>query len=190
MGTERRWNTCQNWSILESSSAVEDSIMEPEVQCACQNCKVFLSLSHGNADNERILSVNKKTLSKERPGLSIVTLNGLWATDDGIRNVNGLSNIVVTKEMLSTVKGSYKAYMQHIDKEKGKDEKKKSNSSEAEAEEIRKKQEAEIKNLKLVPKTLMQECQELIRCFSQLVDLWKKEIREWQRHLMKRIWMR
>ena len=40
--------------------------------------------------------------------------------------------------MLSPVKGSYKAYMQHIDKEKGKD-KKKSNSSEAEAEEIRKK---------------------------------------------------
>ena len=42
--------------------------------------------------------------------------------------------------------------MQHIDKEKGKDKKKKkknkSNSSEAEAEEIRKKQEAEFKNLK------------------------------------------
>ena len=31
MGTEGRWNTCQNWSIPESSSAVEDSIREPKV---------------------------------------------------------------------------------------------------------------------------------------------------------------
>ena len=100
--------------------------------------KCTLGLSLGNADNERSLSVNKKTLSKERSGLSIVTMNCLQATDDGIRNVNGLSNIVVTKEMLSSVKGSCKAYMQLIDKEKGKD-KKKSNSSEAETEEIRKK---------------------------------------------------
>ena len=57
------------------------------------------------------LSVNKKTLSKERSGFSIVTLNGLQATGDGIRNVNGLPNVVVTKEMLSPVKGSYKAYL-------------------------------------------------------------------------------
>ena len=49
--------------------------------------------------------------------------------------------------MLSTVQGSYKAYIHHIDKDKGKD-KKKSNSSEAEAEEIRKRQKAEMKNLK------------------------------------------
>ena len=79
--------------------------------------------------------------------------------------------------MLSTVKGSYKVYMQHIDKEKGKD-KKKSNSSEAEAEEIRKSRKLRLKILKAVPKTLMQECQKLIKCFSQLVDLWRKEIRE------------
>ena len=31
---------------------------------------------------------------------------------------------LITKEMLSPVTGSYKAYMQHMDKEKGKDKKK------------------------------------------------------------------
>ena len=65
------------------------SVLAKTVKCA-------LGLSHGNADNEGSLSVNKKTLSKERSGLSIVTLNGLGAIDDGIRNVNGLSNIPVT----------------------------------------------------------------------------------------------
>ena len=134
----------QYWSqVLQLKNLLENqmfSVLAKTVKCA-------LGLSHGNADNERSLSVNKKTLSKERSGLSIVTLNGLQAIEDGIRNVYGLSNIVVAKEMLSSVKGSYKAYMQHTDKEEGEEKKIKSNSSEAEAEEIRKKQEAEIKNL-------------------------------------------
>ena len=116
--------------------------------------KCALGLSHGNADNKRSLSLNRKTLSKDRSGLFVVTLNGLQATDNGIRNVNELPNIVVSKEMLCTVKGSYKAYMHHIDKEKEKDKKKKSNSSEAEAEEIRKKQEAAIKHFKSSAKDL------------------------------------
>ena len=52
--------------------------------------KCTLSLSHGNADNERSLSVKKKTLSKERTSLSVTTLNALRATEDGIRNMEGL----------------------------------------------------------------------------------------------------
>ena len=57
--------------------------------------KCALSLSHGNADNERSLSVNKKTSSKERTSLSIIALNGLRATEDGIRDMDGLSNVNV-----------------------------------------------------------------------------------------------
>ena len=74
---EGRLNTCQNWSIPESSSAVEDSFREPKFSVLAKTVKCALGLSHGNADNERSLPVNKKTLSKERSGLSIVTLNGL-----------------------------------------------------------------------------------------------------------------
>ena len=48
--------------------------------------KSALSLSHGNADNERSLSINKNTLSKERSSLSITALNGLRAVEDGVRN--------------------------------------------------------------------------------------------------------
>ena len=142
-GTPVRIDQCWN-QVLK----LKTLLGKQKFRVLAKTVKCALDLSHGNADNERSLSVKKKILRKERSGLSVVTLTGLQATDDGIRNVNGLSNMVVPKEMLSTVKGSYKAYMQHIDKEKGKDKKKKSSSSEAEAEEIRKKQEAEIKNLK------------------------------------------
>ena len=51
--------------------------------------KCTLSLSHGDAENERSLSINRNTLSKES-SLSITTLNGLRAVEDGVRNEGGL----------------------------------------------------------------------------------------------------
>ena len=59
--------------------------------------KCALSLSHGNADNERSLSINKNPLSKERSSLSTTALNGLRAVEDGVRNEGGLSNVAVNK---------------------------------------------------------------------------------------------
>ena len=99
------------------------SVLAKAVKCA-------LTLSHGNADNERSLSVNKKTLTKERASLSTTTLNGMRATEDGIKSMNGLSNISVTKAMLCCVKDSYKAYLEHMEIERKKEVKKKSTSRE------------------------------------------------------------
>ena len=66
------------------------------------------------------LLVNKKTLSKERTSFSITTLNCLRATEDGIRNMDGLSNVNVNKSMLSSVKVSHRAYLEHLDTEQKK----------------------------------------------------------------------
>ena len=55
--------------------------------------KCALSLSHGNADNERSLSTRKLTKDKERSNLSTITLNGLRATEDGVKSLNGLSHM-------------------------------------------------------------------------------------------------
>ena len=82
--------------------------------------KCGLSLSHDNGDNERSSSVNKKTLSKEKTSLSITTLNGLRTTEDGIRNMDGLSNVNVSKNMFSSVKDSHRDYLEHLDKEQKK----------------------------------------------------------------------
>ena len=80
--------------------------------------KCALSLSHGNADNERSLSINKNTLSKERSSLSITALNGLRAIEDGVRNEGGRSNVAENKGMLVSVKSSHKAYLVHIEEER------------------------------------------------------------------------
>ena len=50
------------------SGSQKFSVLGKVIKCA-------LSLSHGNADNERSLSINKNTLSKERSSLSITALN-------------------------------------------------------------------------------------------------------------------
>ena len=107
--------------------------------------KCVLTLSHGNADNERSVSVNKKTLTKERASLSTTTLNGLRATEDGIKSMNDLSNSSVTKAMLCFVKASHKAYLEHMEIERKKEVKKKSTSREV--DEMKKNQEEEIRKV-------------------------------------------
>ena len=97
------------------------SVLAKAVKCA-------LTLSHGNADNDGSLSVSKKTLTKERASLSTTTLNGLRVTEDGIKIMNGLSNISVTKAMLCCVKDSHKAYLEHMEIERKKEVKKTSTS--------------------------------------------------------------
>ena len=102
-----RWKNCQSghyWNnkVLQSKSEAGS----PQFNILAKTVKCTLSLSHGNSDNEQSISLNKKTLAKERTGLSITTLNGLRATEDGIRSTGGLSNVIITKRMLSSLKGA------------------------------------------------------------------------------------
>ena len=119
--------------------------------------KCGLSLSHGNADNERSLSINKNTLSKERSLLSITTLNGLRAAEDGIRNGGGLENIVVGKDIISSVKSSHKVYLAHLDAERKKEysrKRKRGQASEKQEEsELKKKREDDLKKIESLRKS-------------------------------------
>ena len=112
--------------------------------------KCALSLSHGNAGNERSLPVNKK-LSKERTGLSITTLNGLRVTKYGVRNMDGLSNVNVNKNMLSSVKDSHRACLEHLDIEQKKQDsqkRKKLLASEKQEEKDKKSEENTKRRIK------------------------------------------
>ena len=131
------WN-----KVLQSKSAVGS----PQFNILAKTVKCALSLSHANSDNEQSLSQNKKTLTKERTGLSITILNGSRATEDGIRSTGRLSNVIIIKSMLFSVKGLYKAYKEHIDTEK-KEAKRKVNLLTAKEEESKKRQEKDAKQL-------------------------------------------
>ena len=140
--------------------------------------KCALSLLHGNADNERSFSVNKKTLSEERTSLFITTLNCLRATEDGIRNMDGLSNGNVSKNMLSSVKDSHIAYLEHLDIEQKKQHSQKgkkllaSEKEKGKEEKVKKMQKEElskIEGLKKSNKELNVRESKAERCFSLLL---------------------
>ena len=68
------------------------------------------------------------------------------APQDGVKSLNGLSHITVTKDMLSYVKDSHKAYMEHIETERRKELKKR--CSNAELEEMKKKRKRRVEKLR------------------------------------------
>ena len=75
------------------------------------------------------------------------------ATEDGIKSLNGLSHITVTKDMLSCVKDSHKAYMEHIETERKKELKER--CSNAELEEKKNEEESrKVEKLKSSMKEL------------------------------------
>ena len=103
------------------------------------------------------------------------------ATEDGVKSLNGLSHITVTKDMLSCVKDSHKAYMEHIETERKKELKKR--CSNAELEETKKKNEEESRKVEKLKSSMkdLDAREELNRYLSQPVDSWRKGIREWQK---------
>ena len=95
--------------------------------------KCVLSLSHGNADNERSLSINKNTLR---------------AVEDGVRNEGGLSTVAVNKGMLVSVKSPHKAYLAHIEEErKNEDSQKRKSFEEKQQEREAKRRKEELKKI-------------------------------------------
>ena len=78
-----------------------------------------LCISHGNADVERSLSINKKLLTNERTLLSEESLNGLRLTRDAVGMYKGkVTDIPMTKELQSSVAKSYQKYKDRIETEK------------------------------------------------------------------------
>ena len=137
---DRYWSKVLKLKSVSGSQKF--SLLGKVIKCA-------LSLSHGNADNEKSLSINKNTLSKERSSLSVTTLNGLRAVEDGVRNEGGLRNVPVNKGMLVSVKSSHKAYLTHVEEErKNEDSQKRKFSEERQQEsEAKRRKEEDLKKI-------------------------------------------
>ena len=67
------------------------------------------------------------------------------AREDGVKSLNGLSHITVTKDMLCYVKNSHKSYVEDIETERKELKKRCSN---AELEEMKKKRKRRVEKLR------------------------------------------
>ena len=63
--------------------------------------KAALCLSHGNADAERSLSANKRTVTAERVSLNEKTLVGPWVTKEAVKLNGGPTKVPITRTLLN-----------------------------------------------------------------------------------------
>ena len=80
--------------------------------------KSLLSLAHGNADVERSLSANKKTVTPDRASLGDLTINGLRAVKDRVRVCGAPHKVEITKGLLRAANKAHKAYSKRLSDEK------------------------------------------------------------------------
>lgn len=76
--------------------------------------KSALTLAHGNADCERSLSANKRTLTHERSAMGEMTLLGIRAIKDAVRRAGGPHKVMITSEMRKAAQSAHNAYKKRM----------------------------------------------------------------------------
>lgn len=98
--------------------------------------KSLLSLAHGNADVERSLSANKKTVTPDKASLGDLTINGLRSVKDHVKVCGVTQNVQITKGLLLASREAHKAQAKRLCDEKEEMAKKRS-IQEAEKQRLR-----------------------------------------------------
>lgn len=117
--------------------------------------KAALTLAHSNADSERGLSVNKRLLGTDRTALSAKSVIGIRACKDTVRSFDGITNVPITKDLISVARASSKVYQQELEEERKKAEKLKQEKKEREEKEIQAEKEHNEKIEKMDAQTCL-----------------------------------
>jgi len=125
------WNVYHEGSVIDSDSTTQridhnwaSVFQEKNMQGKFKYSvlqklvKSLLSLAHGNADVERSLSANKRTLTPDRASLGDLTINGLRAVKDHVKNHGEPHNVPITKGLLQASREAHKAYSKRLSDER------------------------------------------------------------------------
>ena len=109
--------------------------------------KGVLALPHGNADVERGLSDNKKMLGKDRVKLSSKSIIGNRLSKEAVKIHDPehmqLECVLLTKELISYVRGSHRVHKERLEEEKQKREEEKNRQQKKEERAQLEKQQQE-----------------------------------------------
>jgi len=103
------------WSHVLSIKSASGELKYPHLRKLVLTC---LCLPYGNADVERSLSINKKLLTPERSLLSEESVNGLRFIRDAMSMYKNISDIHISKDLLSHVRLAHKKYKEKVEAEK------------------------------------------------------------------------
>lgn len=118
--------------------------------------KPLLSLSHGNADVERVFSNTGRLITKERAAMGERMVDSVLSISTVLKNKfeNRVELVPITKELLALAKAAHSSYQAYLEKKKGEVEFKK--QQEMQREEAR-KQEEESRKLQKLEKNKIEE---------------------------------
>ena len=149
-GSKKYLRVDKYWAIVLS---LKNAAGNDRFKVLLKVIKCALTLAHGNADTERILSVNKKIMTKERANTNQSTLIGIrLARDDVICAGGQPTDVKVTKQLLGQCKLAHAEYKRDAEERKAKEreEKRKKDQEEEKkrcAEEEEKRRLEKMKNL-------------------------------------------
>ena len=102
--------------------------------------KAVLTLSHGNADVERSLSVNKQATGTNRTLLTHESLNGIRQVKDALSAADGKVHAMdFSKELISCTRNANERYRQRLEEQKNQEEAQKNEKVRREEAEKQKK---------------------------------------------------
>ena len=102
--------------------------------------KAVLTLSHGNADVERSLSVNKQAIGTNRTLLTHESLNGIRQVKDAVSAADGKVHAMdFSKELISCTRNANERYRQRLEEQKKQEEAQKNEKVRREEAEKQKK---------------------------------------------------
>ena len=106
--------------------------------------KAVLTLSHGNADVERSLSVNKQAIGTNRTLLTPELLNGIRQVKDAVAAEDGKIHAMdLNKEFISCIRRAHQRYRQRLEERKKQEEAEKNEKARKEEAEAQKQLEEE-----------------------------------------------
>ena len=145
---------------------IKTSDGQPKYPYLSKVVKCALTLSHGQADNERSLSINKKLLRDDRAALSYDAINGTRLTKDAVLHSGKVQDVTIDQDMLKACRTAHQMYRQQkeLEKQKEEEEKKRKKTLQEEqkrAEERQKQRDKEAKGLEEQQKKLEQEWTDL-----------------------------
>ena len=147
------------WSKVLSAT---NTLGAPKYEKLSKVLKYVLVLPHGNADVERGFSVNSSVVTEDRPQLTELTISSLRFVKDYVKNCGSVTNVVISKDMITAARGAHQKYVQRIADEKEEEKKRLQQLQEDETEKLKaelekEKLEQDAKSLKKKRKDLEEE---------------------------------
>lgn len=137
-----KWTSMDYWSDVSKRVNIHD---EPKYAEVAKMSKAFMCLSHGNATPERGFSENKLVLD-HRDSLAEETIIGLRITKDFLNLCGDLSQLDITKRLLTLCGLARERYVAFLEQQKEAEKSKISEKEKVANDEKRKREEEKSKS--------------------------------------------